>query len=558
VMDQALRKVTKEYPYYSGKFTASANNGKLKNLNGLATFLAVANEQSEPIVCRHLAMHFFENSAKNIAAKFDYQAFNDIEAIQNSVKPEIKSRFDIMLARATETHMIDNKEFGNFLVSQFTEMEQCDKKTKVALVCSENHALGFSLRIKEKDGMAFYAVRFYDPNRTNGHARNSSSTINTFSSLSVQSYLDEEKFGKYYFPGSDAVCSIFMHDSKIDKPHQQKIQRPRKLTSIRCNISEQMIHAIFIHGFDRSLRDLKPAFQKMSLHERMTLLGNVNQTTGVPGFRYSCDYGFSNMVGEFSDLLELIPPEKRFALLEGIDDNLPILHAMVVLKERAVIAAFAIAIRRLPYERQSEFLESQCYGTSAMETALREGDAGVIATYADLIIAVKKENIEHAKLLLMARDEKGQPFLHSVVMSGQQSEVESYAIAISRLDQSDRVAMCSVPDSDSVPPLFRALELGNAAAIHGFKALLQVIPTDDRVELLVTKDASGKSGVQCALENGHADAIDAYSNLLEMITPVQREALRLQNAKGHEVVLNGPTGADFPIAYAAYMLLMEQ
>ena len=558
VLNPALRRVLKEYPYYPGKFTADSDGRTLKNLNCRARFPAIGNQSPKEIVCRHLATYFFEESAKNPAAKFDYQAFTNIGGIQSSVKPETQLRFNAIRRRATETHLIHSKEFGKFLASQFTEMEQCSKKIKVALLVSENHVMAFSLRIKQKDNTTMYGVRFYDPNRTNGHSRNSSSSIHSFSSLSVESYLDETRLRKHYFPSHDALCSIFIHDSKINEPNLNNVQEPRKFTSIRCDISEEMIYALFFHGFDESLRNLKPALQAMPLSQRLALLSTTEKSNKLSAFVFSCHQEFSNVVRAFGELLEVIPIEKRFAMLEASISNLPVLRAMITLKKIDVIPAFSAAIRLLPADRQSEFLESRYEGTTAMEAALWEGDAAVISRYCDLIMSVKKDNIDDAKLLLMAKNENGQPFLHSAVISGQQNAVESYAIAISHLDQSDRALMCSVSDSAGMSPLCRALERGNAAAILGFKALLEVIPAEDRVELLVTKDAWGVSGLRHALENGHTQAIEAYSALLETITPNERLMLYERNYEENRHTLNSPSGNRSAEAYVAYLLMMER
>lgn len=562
--DPALRSVVKENPYFSGKFRMDSpeGNGDLKKLNGKANFATPAKGPSAPpdaIACRHLAMHFVEKSVESDTAKFDFTAFDSIANIQESVKPDTEKKFKALCDTAMDTHLVDTKEFGNFLVSQFGEMQHTGKDTKVAIIITDNHAMAFSLRIKVKDGRTQYVVRFYDPNNTNGHARSSASMPEAYSSNTVDSYIDNKDLHKAYFPKGDFVAGIFFHDKSSNLTDGERIERPRELTSVRCDINETMVRTMLEFGFDKSLRDLKPALAAMPEAKCLELLSCLHATVAIPGFAHAIRCNNPRIVDAFSDLLQTVPQDKHYELLEAKVNGRPVLYGAVVRNQPEMISAFSSAIKRLPVDRQSEFLEARDKGQTALATALAKGNDGVISSYADLILSVKRDNINDALPLLEARDGNGLPRLH--VCARHRSDeakgaTEKYAVVVSSVAPELRAALCSVPNGAGESPLCSAMLNGNAHAVRGFKALLELVPPKDRMALLETKTSSGRPAVQTALESGETDAIEAYAELLELITPNERIALAEKNAVGEEATLKGAVGADHPAAYVAYMLMM--
>jgi len=140
--DPGLSTVLKEFPYQSAK------RGKPKYFNGEVKFPGT----KEPIVCRHLATYHQVRQANNPKIKFDYHEFSSTETIANNVKKNIENTHKVLVAQASESHLIDNRRFGQFLVSQFEAMEKEGKQNKLMLVTSTNHSMNIGLRIKKNNG----------------------------------------------------------------------------------------------------------------------------------------------------------------------------------------------------------------------------------------------------------------------------------------------------------------------------------------------------------------------------------------------------------------------
>ena len=108
------------------------------------------------------------------------------------MKPDSEKTWAALRTRASETHLIDNAKFGQFLADQFAVMEKENQPTRLMLVESTNHTMNPGLRIKDdEEGKRSYVVKFFDPNDTTTDTRSKVGSgqtldyemISTFSSI---------------------------------------------------------------------------------------------------------------------------------------------------------------------------------------------------------------------------------------------------------------------------------------------------------------------------------------------------------------------------------------
>lgn len=303
-----LSTVLTEFPYQS------AERGKPENLNGVAKFTDIDVD----ILCRHLATHHQVRRANNSRLKFDYTEFSSEKKIARNVKWGIEKTYRTLKALASETHLIDNKKFGQFLARQFEAMEKVGKQSKMMLVESTNHTMDFTLMIKEKDDKKSYVATFFDPNETDTHTRSKAYSVQTFETQTMESYITDADEMKGNYPEHVGMSIIFVHpeaNTQISSTTTHGSNMGRTLTSMDIkDIDATVMWHLISEGFAGNLRKLHDHFSLLPEDKRIELLGATNDM-GCPAFYASIGHGNVEVAEAYGDLVKLVSPDRQVDLL---------------------------------------------------------------------------------------------------------------------------------------------------------------------------------------------------------------------------------------------------
>ncbi len=94
---------------------------------------------------------------------------------------------------------------------------------KKFLFATENHMMAFKIKLKEKDGLRYYSIKFYDPNRTLVHTRVIAKNIYNLSQLRLDSLLPPDYIDTYCPSMQMGVLCCFDHLEKWTAPDKTSI-----------------------------------------------------------------------------------------------------------------------------------------------------------------------------------------------------------------------------------------------------------------------------------------------------------------------------------------------
>ena len=310
--DPGLSAVLKEFPYQSVK------RGLPQNFNEKATF-----DTGKNIVCRHLATYQQEEQARDPRIKFNYGKFRSPRAIAKNVKPDIQKTLDALMAQASETHLIDNAKFGQFLADQFAAMEETMKEecnsNRLMLAVSTNHAMNLGLRIKDdKEGKRSYVVKFFDPNDTTTGTRSKVGSAQTLEMQTIASYLADEKRLGLYYPEAKGLSMIFVRPEGAQASTAISAGGNVGRTLTTCidtkDIDATAIWHLMENGFAGNLRQLHDHLNTLPEDRRIEVI--TGESEGIPALFKSMFNGNPEMIKAYGELLALtLIPEKALIKL---------------------------------------------------------------------------------------------------------------------------------------------------------------------------------------------------------------------------------------------------
>ena len=309
-MDPGLSAVLKEFPYQSAK------RGLPQNFNEKAIF----TNTSKRIVCRHLATYQQEEQARDPHIKFNYDKFRSLRDIANNVKPDIEKTWAALEAQASETHLIDNAKFGQFLAGQFAAMEKENQPTRLMLVVATSHAMNLGLRIKDdKEGKRSYVVKFFDPNDTTTGTRSKVGSVQTLEMQTIASYLADEWRSNHYYPEAKGLSMIHVR-SKTEAQTSTAISVGGNVgrTLTTCidtkDIDATAIWHLMERGFAGNLRQLHDHLKTLPEDRRIEIIaGKV--ANGISPLYPAMGLWQPELIQAYGDLLKLLPAGKQAELL---------------------------------------------------------------------------------------------------------------------------------------------------------------------------------------------------------------------------------------------------
>jgi hypothetical protein len=379
IQDAGVAAVMKELPYFSPK------RGVPLRLNGKATFTGTV----EKILCRHLVTHQQEVQASDPQIKFDYRQFQDPATIATQVKPDTETKYLALKAQARETHLIANQQFGRFLVAQFDVMAAENKATRLILVASTNHAMSLGLRIKNKDDMKSYVVRFFDPNRTTSDVRSKAGSLKTFETQELGSYLDGHHLLKEYYPESNGASMMY-----IRPPAQERQARSLRVVDNRiltsCIKDNEINAATMFHllegGFAGELRRLRDEIAGRPDAELIELLDSKTADR-TPGLSMALQNGHADTIKAYGELLRQAPEKDRAGLLAAKRaDDTPGLSMVLDKGHADAIKAYGELLPQVPEKDRAELLAAKrADGIPGLAMALHKGHADAVKAYGKLL-----------------------------------------------------------------------------------------------------------------------------------------------------------------------------
>ena len=189
-----------------------AGRSKMPYLNGQVAF----KNTRDKIVCRHLAVYWLLHRPLLENGKIDYASLGNKKNLQKAFEGENQNAFDYYTNNCTNSHLVENDKWGNFLATQFQEMQHMDggAEPKRVLVCSEKHVMACELTIKRSaDGQPTYAVDFYDPNLVATHRRVRTKDLATVESLSMVRLINQKRLTNLYYKNQSRSIAFIISDS---------------------------------------------------------------------------------------------------------------------------------------------------------------------------------------------------------------------------------------------------------------------------------------------------------------------------------------------------------
>ena len=428
--DAGLSAVLKEFPYQSAKC------GLPQNFNGRATF----DKTSEKILCRHLSAYQQEQQARDLRIKFDYGKFRSPRAIANNVKPDIKKTYEGLKAQASETHLIDNARFGQFLASQFAVMEKENQPARLMLVESTNHMMNLGLRIKhDEEGKRSYVVKFFDPNVTTTGTRSKANSVQAFEMQTITSYLAEEEWAGFYYPEARGRSMIYVRpeaDAQAGTAISRGSSAGRVLTTCieTKDIDATVVWLFMDNGFAGNLRQLQGHLNTLSEDRRIALLTAKNDT-GFPALYTGMQNGHAEAIKAYGELLASIPEDRRVALIAAKDDTgFSALYMGMWTGHVEAVKAYGELLALIPEDQRVELIAAKDpQGCPALYMAMEHGNVESVKVYGNLLKWVPPDRQAELLFVLFAKNAKGMSGLNMVLNLGKFGAVTEYLYILMRL-----------------------------------------------------------------------------------------------------------------------------
>lgn len=389
--DPGIIAAIKELPTFSPK------RKTLEMLNGLASFKGVKKK----IVCRHLVTHQHDVQSAGPAIKFDYDThFRGLATISKRVKPDVEAKFRHLMARASETYLIKNTEFGAFLARQFEEMERRAgagmPTAKLLTVGSDNHVMSFGLRIKYKEGRKIYVAKFYDPNITRTHVRSASGSLKTFETHKLAMYINGYRSMKDYYPEGDAHSLV--HARPVTTRNADgsflsaKMPENRTLTNAidEGEASASIISILLARGFSGNLRQLKKEIEGWPEAKKIALVDVLSDP-----LKCALMDGYADAVKAFGEISNLVPEHARTKAVVARSESSAGtcgIHSLLISKipnedeVDATIKEYEALLSGLPEQSLYELLATKdSSGKPWLHGALRNNDLKAVRRYIRIV-----------------------------------------------------------------------------------------------------------------------------------------------------------------------------
>lgn len=503
IHDTAIKKVLKEFPYFSPKRNVPLNfNGKIRFAG-----------TEKMIECRHLAIHRLDLQARHPELKLPDNLYANAQAVAFEVPLATEERYANLVASAKVSHLISNRRFGQFLARQFVDLEKSECANRLMVMTSANHAMTISLRLKKGNNSSTYVIQFFDPNWTTSPARFAALSLSSIEDQSLDDYI-APNFYKHYFPDGHEVSMIFEYP--ITKEHsddRQPLQHEivdRTLTTCIAdeNINEACVFYMLKEGFGGDLRRLKSKLEALPPEKRVALLA-AKDPKGTPGIFIAMQRGNKDAIDAWQEMLPSVPADAMSDLLAGQrrDGTSALFMAMQAGRAKAILS-WSKPVMSLPRnEREKLAIGEGGSGISSLYIAMQNGHDQAIDAWTTL---ARSGSIEFLEACATAKGPDGTGGLFAALDLGHANAIRAWWRFAEPVLHEKVASLLTERRPDGLTGLFLALAKDHAEAIKALGEILHILNPAEVADILSTRDASGKSGLVVALARKNVKAVSAY------------------------------------------------
>ncbi|WP_136416887.1 ShET2/EspL2 family type III secretion system effector toxin [Herbaspirillum sp. ST 5-3] len=531
----ALRAYLKQVPYYSAKRPARVNN------NLRATF----HGSTEQIACRHLAAYWLQERRRSGVA--NYEVLASPRRIAQTMAPNMGEVYREMRAKA-ETHLIDNRQFGQFLRERFLAMQE--ENTSLAagvlrkrmLLLSSVHAMAMELKLTARDdGERKYAAIVYDPNWTNVHKRAATASLGVVARWQLESFFGMPGRPARYYPEAEKLSLVHVLSADTSTAsqaeHSTGTHAGRMLSGRLPPLSPTVLHHLLEAGLGGELRKRKTEIlvhlRGLDEKETESFLRSEDYRR-YPGLQMATQRGNADAVDAYGDLLAdaNLSREAKIRLLDARDvDGMSALHLGLLYKRVEALSAYGDLLRKcIDPAGRAQVLGVEHAGMPWLYQAMGTGRDDLIPLYGDVLA---RSGIERDDLspILAARSDTGTSAIVAACRRGHVEAARAYGELLQRfrLPVADRRTLLT-HERDGIPWMFETLRDGPAGGLAAYGAAIQAadIPAADRLALLTVSAPAfgGISWLSAACRYGRANAIRTYGQVLFQADLSREELVR--------------------------------
>jgi hypothetical protein len=528
LVDPGLKALIKRYPYRAPRNADGSPvldpQQHILNLNWQARLLGSnGRTRTENAECLHLATVVVDAWRTDPALKFDFGNFKDIPSIEACVGPESEARFEALKASAAEVHMTGHENLGALIAGKFAQMEAAGDAGSAMLLLTGNHAMALGLRIKQREGRPVYVVKVFDPNRTLRHARASSTSLDTFTRLTLSHFLDNPTMLDNYYPDGHGATMLFeCRPGDVALP-TTAAHRNRTLTRLDCALDSGALSRLMMENFGGEIRKLDSVFAAMPEPRQIAVL-QARRSDGMRALSEALVAGNADALDAFGSWLGRVPEQERAALIDTRDKDMPSGLGRALSRARLdAVRAYGELVQQTPSADRAALLGGlDDGGLPPLHYAMRENSSAGMRAMVPLIATVPETD---RPALLAATSASGYPGLFIAAHRQRTDAVRTFRDLLVQIPEGDRAALVAATIPDARPALHFALLSGHTGVVAAFSELISSVPPAQRAGLVAAATPQGLHGLYLAAQNNHHDAIRAYAGLLAQVPEQERAAL---------------------------------
>ena len=318
------------------------------NLNAQTNFTNTA----EPIVCRHISLSVLQDVT--LLGIVDFEPYSSKEGIVKKIPFDIEQKYDDLIKKAYDVHMIENEKLGNWLALQFSDMSKNKIALQKTLIESTAHAMGLWLTLKNSHGKPTYCVNFYDPNFTVRYRYFSSDSLADITQLSLKSFVEINEYKSYHQEPLHASVSML---SVLPNGSDDTCKKEPHLTKHTRIMTKETLFYLMRMNFHEALSESFAGLKASGLsNEELLPLLAAKREDGVPGLFMALQSNSNDAIAAYFEELKSLglSNEELLPLLAAkTNDGIPGLYSALHHNSNDAIAAYLKGAKDLGLSKES-------------------------------------------------------------------------------------------------------------------------------------------------------------------------------------------------------------
>ena len=502
------------------------------------------------VACRHFAQMFVDAAGRKRQLMADFASTDRIESRFQSRLSELNAAFASASTRANadSKHVLREDRLGRYLaaLADGLAMPAAGERTEVnCLLSTSGHAMALHMSRKSRDGIDYFSVKFYDPNRTASYKRVEALTADALRDLSLTDMLLSRAPQGIYADGFDARATLVA--VCLDPNLRPKVDR---------RITRPSVDAMHLALSDGSVEDLRQMLARIATKKNacspkavFRLLRADSVYAGAPGLHLAMGGGHAETVAVFVSAVlgaTALTSEQMVELLAAKrSDGVPGLMSALQCGNAAVVKVYTGAVLNAEGLTKSQKIDllsgKRSDGDPALLFALQCGKPSAVEAYVRAVLTHPEFSNSDKVDLLAAENSDGDSALLFGLQAGNAKGVGAFARAVlapSSLAHTQQFQLLAAETSTGVPGLSLALGAGKAGAVWAYAcAVVEAsgLTRRQKVALLTAKDATGEPGLYTALARGKSAAVKAFTRaVLTNLVLTNDEQVELMMAKNSD------------------------